>query len=304
VILVFTIISASIVFAPFPPYHNVEDCTVCHDVRQTNPTNFYYISDLISTPNSGNRSTVFTSRTGSNSFADGDGTYDGVCEICHTSTLYFNNNGGGEEHLASSDCIGCHEHRNEFSGTHEGDAQIGNCQTCHWEQDGSIMGTSHDLSGQYAMGTVCDICHLTGTVSNHELTVAVFDLYSSLTLDASDVGQPGTSSNLCLSCHDGTVAIDSFGGNTGWDYIGGAANIGTDLSTVHPISFTYDTDLATTDGKLWDPLTWPSGLVGTIDEDMLFAGKMECASCHDTHNEYGNSPFLKKTTMGSELCYT
>ena len=86
------------------------------------------------------------------------------------------------------------------------------------------------------------------------------------------VGQPSGASKLCLSCHDGVTALDSFAGATGTTLIGtigtGAGDLTTDLSSSHPISFTYDDALATTDGSLHPPTTTSSGLVAQIDDHM------------------------------------
>jgi hypothetical protein len=49
------------------------------------------IKEVIATPNSGDREVRFFRDTGSNSFADGDSTYDGICEVCHTQTTYHRN---------------------------------------------------------------------------------------------------------------------------------------------------------------------------------------------------------------------
>lgn len=120
------------------------------------------------------------------------------------------------------------------------------------------------------------------------------------TIDGTIDASPGGVSLLCLSCHDGTVAVDSFGGATGTTFVTGNAMVGTDLSNDHPISITYagDADLAAA--------TAPSGVAGgtTIDADMLFVGKVECASCHDVHNAYNINMLLKKSNANSGLCLT
>jgi len=90
----------------------------------------------------------------------------------------------------------------------------------------------------------------------------------------------------------------------GSTYINEGRNLGTDLSNDHPVSFTYDLDLAETDGGLFDPASTASSLGGTIEEDMLFAGRMECASCHDVHNKYELPRLLKIANAGSALCLT
>lgn len=179
----------------------------------------------------------------------------------------------------------------------------------------TIVGTDHDLSRvQGTGGEICVVCHTPHNADtlvseaplwNHETTGATFAVYTSPTFDGGPPNQPGGASRLCLSCHDGTVALDAFGaqGGTANNVITGGALIGTDLSDDHPISFTYDSALATTDNGLFDPATASSGLGGTIDEDMLFAGNMECASCHDVHDN-SIEPFLRVSNAASAMCLT
>ena len=175
----------------------------------------------------------------------------------------------------------------------------------------NISGSAHDFSGDaWSGGRICMPCHTTHNslstlvpLWNHATSASTFTLYNSVTLNAS-VGQPSAASMACLSCHDGTVALDSFGGNTGTDFVSGGANFGTDLSNDHPVSFTYDAALATADGGLHDPSAVASGLGGTINNDMLLGGKMECASCHDVHNSSGLNGLLLKSNAASALCLT
>ena len=179
----------------------------------------------------------------------------------------------------------------------------------------TIVGTDHDLSGaQGTGGEICVVCHTPHNADtsvaeaplwNHEVTGANFTVYTSPTFDGGPSIQPAGASRLCLSCHDGTVALDAFGGGAGTanNFIDGNALIGTDLSNDHPISFTYDSALAAADGGLADPATAGSGLGGTIDADMLFAGNMECASCHDVHDN-NIAPFLRVSNAASAMCLT
>ncbi len=53
--------------------HNGMGCKTCHQTHNTNKANIYMIKDNIVTPNSGTKTAVFTTLTGTNSFADGDG---------------------------------------------------------------------------------------------------------------------------------------------------------------------------------------------------------------------------------------
>lgn len=181
---------------------------------------------------------------------------------------------------------------------------------------GVITGSAHDFSSESwnSSGEICVVCHAPhgGTALsdaplwNHSLTTQSFTLYSSATLDAVDLGQPVGTTKLCLSCHDGTVALDNFGGTTsGTEYMSEPIAPSGDLNSEHPISFTYNDALATNDGELYQPSTTASGLGGTIAEDLLFSNKLECASCHDVHNSLGaGGNLLVKSNAGSGLCLT
>lgn len=182
-----------------------------------------------------------------------------------------------------------------------------------------ISGSLHDFSGVAWAGgpggEICITCHTPHNADtavadsplwNHEVTVASFTLYSSGTFDGADtIGQPNGVSKLCLSCHDGTVALDNFGGATGGTNFISTGLVGTDLSTDHPTSFTYDAALATDDGELYDPTTANSGLGSTIAADLLDGGtKLECSSCHDVHDAGGFAGLLVMSNKASALCLT
>lgn len=79
----------------------------------------------ISTPNSGVRDVVFESRGTTvgdpflHSFADndqdGNGIYDGACEVCHTLTRFHHNNSSGNHlHQVGKTCTSCHNHDTNF----------------------------------------------------------------------------------------------------------------------------------------------------------------------------------------------
>lgn len=188
-----------------------------------------------------------------------------------------------------------------------------------------IQGSVHDFSGfSFAGGQICLPCHTPhngelvagAPLWNHELSVATYNLYSSPSMQAT-VNQPTGASKLCLSCHDGTVAVDSFGGEQGTMFIDAFtadANLTTDLSNDHPISFTYDDALATADPGLFDPttkvVTIGSGnfsRTGTISAVMLADNVLQCQSCHSVHNDFVagtqiSDALLKISIGGSDLC--
>jgi hypothetical protein len=213
---------------------------------------------------------------------------------------------------------------------------------------GGVAGSPHDFSTNSAWNTrkgVCSPCHSAhhtdvnqiAPLWNHATSTAAFVPYTSPTLDIT-VGTPSGVSLACLSCHDGTVAINQGINGLGTNvavFIDPSAQIGPDLHNTHPISFTYDTALATADGALEDPLVYKIGdpkpsltisvapapatwsgtsLTGkTIDEALLIGHKMECGSCHDVHKQEGASPTSgilarisgnDSTGRGSTLCRT
>ena len=163
----------------------------------------------------------------------------------------------------------------------------------HAQSISDVASTPHNLSVD-GPGTVratsetqvCVFCHTPHGATNspgaplwnRALSGQTYTTYSSSSLDAETIAgqlaQPAGSSKLCLSCHDGTLAISSvnvLGGNLNVSVpITGAGpgdtmpagegvltgftrNLGTDLSNDHPISLTYDTTLANADGELRNP---------------------------------------------------
>lgn len=151
-----------------------------------------------------------------------------------------------------------------------------------------------------------------------------YQMYDSASMDASRIeggppSAPSNASKLCLSCHDGVIAVGSVnvldgrnqtismtgvqatgempygslpGGGSGQN-TGLTRNLGTDLTNDHPISFTYDSALVMADGELTEPLTSPhigvrgrgvSPLIPLIpDPNDGNKPKLECISCHDPH---------------------
>lgn len=167
-----------------------------------------------------------------------------------------------------------------------------------------LLNSHHDFTGSsWSGGEACRPCHTPHNANmvvpdsplwNHEVTTATFQVYSSPTLNSTP-GQPTGFSKLCLSCHDGTVAIENHGSYTdGTSYVTWG-NVTTDLRDDHPISFEYSTSLATADGGLHDPASTPSGLGGTIAEDLLQSGYLQCTSCHDPH--------ISRNTQGCIGCH-
>ncbi len=175
---------------------------------------------------------------------------------------------------------------------------------------------------------ICVFCHtphaatpeLGSPLWNRQLSSSTYEMYDSSSMDATALAggtpvAPGISSKLCLSCHDGTIAVGavnvlsgrfsqtismsgtnldgtmpdgSLGKNSG-----ATRNLGVDLTNDHPISIAYDADLASADGDLSYPASSPHIDVRTpgvkplipLIPDPLDGNipKIECVSCHDPH---------------------
>ena len=174
-----------------------------------------------------------------------------------------------------------------------------------WGQ--SIVGSEHDFSNtSWANGEICLPCHAPHNVPagvnvlwNHETTTATFTMYSNLVSGNPVASQPGFLSKMCLSCHDGTTAVDSYGGQTGNQFITGDELIGTDLSNDHPIGVEYPVgdpgyNPTTNFGQPGEPKLVPITLLNGNDG-------VECVSCHNPHDD-SNGKFLRVTDAASALC--
>ena len=179
----------------------------------------------------------------------------------------------------------------------------------------SVISSKHNLSisgsGDIRASIeseICIFCHTPHRATaaqplwNHALSEATYTPYNSSTIKAA-VGQPTGASKLCLSCHDGTVALGMLNSrsqpvqmrNDVTTLPAGSTRLGTDLSDDHPISFTYDSALVTANGQLRDP----SALQEKVKLD--HNNQMQCTSCHDPHNnEFGK--FLVQNNYASGLC--
>ena len=64
---------------------------------------------------------TFLRYTGLNSFADGNATRNGICEVCHIKTKYYRRDGSGFANHSGgvnydrADCTACHSHSTGFA---------------------------------------------------------------------------------------------------------------------------------------------------------------------------------------------
>ena len=216
-----------------------------------------------------------------------------------------------------------------------------------------IKATSHDLSlvggksvnfgdniEQTGQDRICIYCHAPHNTMpvgsntkytytplwNHAVTNAVYQTYSNgidepngaqhASYAEALAAQPGSVSLLCLSCHDGTIATNSYGGfvpgqasGTGTQRFitaGTRASIGggNNLTNHHPIGMPYSQAL---DSELRLDTTVVAAKAGvslTI-ADLLWNGNVECTSCHDVHNtQNAGTKFTWVDDTQSALCLT
>ena len=127
--------------------------------------------------------------------------------------------------------------------------------------------------------------------------------YRSSTL-SSDVGQPNGSSRLCLSCHDGTIALGAtvyrsaeipFAGGLRTIPPSRSSWLGSDLSDDHPVSFVYDSSQTAANPEIAHPSSLPDEI--KLDKNQ----RLQCTTCHDVHDDtYGK--FLVTDNQFSRLC--
>jgi predicted CXXCH cytochrome family protein len=163
-------------------------------------------------------------------------------------------------------------------GTVRSTASVGTCVFCHAPHN------AHPSRGLW----------------NRDLAPGTYQLYSSSTTK-STASQPTGSSRLCLSCHDGLLALETLKVPpkgvtlTALGVLSGKTVVGTNLSGDHPISFVYDSALAARRGDLADPNALPSSV--PLDASR----QVQCTSCHDPHED-SRPNFLRMDAASGALC--
>ncbi|MHB8798363.1 MAG: cytochrome c3 family protein [Thermoanaerobaculia bacterium] len=190
----------------------------------------------------------------------------------------------------------------------------------------SITTTKHNLSssgpGPYRASTETQICVFCHTPHNANTMAPLwnrsdpggpYSMYWSPTMDAypsaAAAPQPGGSTKLCLSCHDGTIALGATAASGTIAMAGGGTTLpsssdayfGTDLSGHHPVSFRVTDQVITTNNSRGDmPLKSLARMRTNAVAHVDAFDYVQCASCHDAHkNPYGG--FLR-TASHDAIC--
>jgi predicted CXXCH cytochrome family protein len=232
-----------------------------------------------------------------------------------------------------------HDFTRPAHGVYQSDGNADRCMFCHVGGNGSTAVGRAQWNDRWTTPTSAwNMRNRTGSPQtpetldslplwNHEFTVS----YASYTMYQNGPGAPGrgpkasqaiqngmtpgSTSLLCLSCHDGSAAINS--GNTsqltrfqdsGSVTFGAAYVIGKDnsLANHHPIGFDYDAVRAG-DKEIRSPDSARMGTAGTVRDHLYGPGstRMECGTCHSVHNT-GNTgeTLLWRSDARSRLCLT
>ena len=200
------------------------------------------------------------------------------------------------------------------------------------EHAAGIRGTKHNLSasgpGEIRAASerrICVFCHTThaaaprGPLWNRRDSGRAYRRYWSPTLDAykpEDAPEVEGASRLCLSCHDGTVAIGDIrsGGpirmRPNVERVPKKPGLSSrDLSGSHPVSFQVTEDLISRNNAKDTPLKPLAEMRSDPSVKLDRSNHMQCTTCHDPHNnKYGATsgvPFWRKPTWEGvcEVCH-
>jgi hypothetical protein len=195
----------------------------------------------------------------------------------------------------------------------------------------SVIGSPHELAPE-----PCAMCHTPHHAAdqyplwNRYQATQEYDMYESITFDMTPALEPRAPSILCLTCHNGILSgLVNYPGpcsvaDSAYDLeISGCADLGTDLTNDHPISFDYvSTDDA--DGNVFPAALQVVGgrtgrlsITGSISGTQYFlygegstlANWFECTTCHSVHDteDYPGKGdyqvfFLRNDNTGSTMC--
>jgi predicted CXXCH cytochrome family protein len=185
--------------------------------------------------------------------------------------------------------------------------------------DESVVNSKHDLSARSPNriravheDEVCIFCHTPHNAApqtplwNRENPQFFYRIYQSSTTDAR-IDQPSGPSKMCLSCHDGSLALGNVLSRPLEEPIVMTArtmppgtfdrnsNLTNDLSDDHPIGFRYDRQLSNVDKQIRPPEIVSRQLPLGVHAEV------HCTTCHDPHNNELGS-FLRESDQMSAIC--
>jgi predicted CXXCH cytochrome family protein len=212
----------------------------------------------------------------------------------------------------------------------------------------NITNSPHNLNNvgiTLPEGQICIVCHTPHQAAQYPSTTSPNSLLWNHTTNANQVYSLyigtntalDTTSRLCLGCHDGAIAIDSFGGPEGgngtgtlissitdsYGTVGGGqitvSGTTTNLTNTHPLGVaypgvsgktgsSYSSGGYTFTGGTWTSTSFnnPNNFTGGVGLVQLNGSTTSygvgCTSCHTPH-DYTNK-FLVESNSGSTICLT
>jgi nitrate/TMAO reductase-like tetraheme cytochrome c subunit len=173
-------------------------------------------------------------------------------------------------------------------------------------------GSGSSVTTQGSLG--CTFCHAphsgiggNSPLWNQTLSTATYNPYNSSTYHETGNPKPtlGVTSSLCLSCHDGTVAVGQsavYGKIPTQGRLADMDSFGSNLSGSHPFSLVLPLKDASnlvaslvSQGKTGDP----TGAVKLVN------GNIECTSCHSPHVQGLDrvaQKFLVRDSSAGQMC--
>lgn len=165
-----------------------------------------------------------------------------------------------------------------------------------------VAGTAHDFTSFGGFSNACSACHVPHVQAirptsqpSTQPAVEMFRIGGQRQILKTGWYTPGPTSLICLSCHDGTVAMSTIG-------------------SAHAMLAGRREGFAVPDGFAWRDhpigVPYPSGRRDYRPEAFVSKtlrlpnGRIECITCHDPHNESGLPAMLSVSNKRSALCLT
>ncbi|HZV82663.1 MAG TPA: CxxxxCH/CxxCH domain-containing protein, partial [Geobacteraceae bacterium] len=182
-------------------------CWDCHDPH--GDSNIYMVQKKVATTTEGKfgipktrADVTFVDKVSGTSYARKTAPFDGICNVCHSSSSKHYTGSSGDGHNYTRVCTTCHEHR--FADSH---ANRQSCNSCHTSSKPIPKHTAFGLPRD------CTKCHA-GTIGKR------MDVMGQMKANSHHVQGVEVNNRHCYACHwesteEGLIDI---GHHTGYDY--------------------------------------------------------------------------------------